>query len=99
MAELYPLEQIDLLEFERKELLLRFMEQSAQIFATAPSKEAANALVDALRVEFFVDYEASQDAQRKLETEELLAMQKLTYKISATRTGGAVLEIGKGEKP
>ena len=93
MSELHPLEQLDMLELERKELLRKFTEQTAQTYAAAPNREVAAMLVEALKAEFFVGYEATQEAKKKIEVEELLEMQKMTFTMTPTGTGGGVLEM------
>lgn len=69
------------------------MEQSAAIYAASPSKEAAEVLVEALRSEFFVGYTDLKERQKKHQVEELLAMQKMSFTMTPTAGGGAVLEM------
>lgn len=94
MRDLHPLEQLDLLEFERKEILRDFTKQTAQIYSAAPNAEVASILIEALKAEFFIGYESAKEASKKIEVEELLEMQKMTFTMRRSGAGG-ILEMSK----
>lgn len=87
-----PLEQQDFLAAERKELLMRYMEQSNLVYATAKDSKAATIMMERLRLEFFVGYVDRKKTTNDRQTQELLDMQTKTYRMTATGTGG-ILEI------
>lgn len=91
---MHPLEQVDFIEFEKKEQFRHYVEQSTQIMATARSQEMAKKLLDLLRAEFFIGY---KDTERRLDqtrVEELTALQNYTYQMNARGSHG-ILEIRK----
>lgn len=90
------LEQHDFIEVERKELLMRFIEQTNFIFATAKDEQQAKDLVERLRVEYFVDYISKKKSDAEKQTAELLEMQRKTYSLTATG-GGLIMEIEDGK--
>lgn len=80
------------MEFERKESLRRFFETTTLIYATARSPEAAEALVEALKEQFFVGTVEAREARSQRDADTLLKMQGYTYKVRPFGEGG-VLEI------
>lgn len=86
------LEQHDFIEVERKELQMRFIEQTNFVFATAKDSKLARELVERLRIEYFVDYLQRKKEDAAVRTAELLDMQRKTYQITRTASGG-ILEI------
>ena len=91
------LEQQDFLEVERKELYMRFIEQTNSIFATARDAEQASKLVERLKIEYFVDYLSQKKETQTKQVAELLEMQKKTYSVTATG-GGLFMEIKDANK-
>lgn len=81
------LEQQDFLEVERKELYMRFIEQTNSIFATARDAEQASKLVERLKLEYFVDYLSQKKENQSRQVSELIEMQKKTYSVTATGSG------------
>lgn len=81
------LEQQDFLEVERKELYMRFIEQTNSIFATAKDAEQASKLVERLKLEYFVDYLSQKKETQSRQVSELIEMQKKTYSVTATGSG------------
>jgi hypothetical protein len=92
LSEFTELEQLDFVEAEKKELLMRFVEQTNFIFATATDKEQAKALVDRLQDEYFIGWSEKQTSQKARLSEEILDMQKKTYEMSVSG-GTGVLRI------
>lgn len=91
---MHPLEQVDFIEFEKKEQFKNYVEQSSQIMATARSQEMAKKLLDLLRAEFFIGYKDNERRQDQTRVEELMALQNYTYQMNARGSHG-ILEIRK----
>jgi hypothetical protein len=92
-----PLEQQDFLAAEKKELLMRYLEQSNLVYATAKDHKAATILMERLRLEFFVGYIDRKKTTQDRQTQELLDMQTKTYRITATGSGGILEIVDKGD--
>lgn len=86
------LEQHDFIEVERKELQMKFIEQTNFIFATAKDAQLAKDLVERLKVEYFVDYISRKKADMDTRTSELIEMQSKAYRITAAGSG-LILQI------
>jgi hypothetical protein len=87
-----PLEQLDFVAFEKKEVLLRYIEQSTMVYATARDPKQASALVERLRMEYFPEYISQKNTKLDKQTQELLDMQNSTYLMTSAGKGG-LLEI------
>lgn len=92
LRELTPLEEVDVLEFEQRELMLRYVEQSTAILASARNQAGAESLLEALRAEFFIGYTEADQQKRRLAADELVKMQEYAFTISPT-AGGGRLEV------
>lgn len=95
MRELHPLEQVDIMELEKMDLRIKFVENSIQVLSNARDSTAAEKLIEALKEEFFVGYTEKQEAKRKIAIEELMAIQKMTFNVTHVGKGGATLEVGR----
>ena len=93
LRELSPLEEADVLEFEQRELTLRYVEQSTAILASAQNRTGAEALLEALRSEFFIGYDEANRRKRRLAADELVKMQQYAFTISPSPGGGGRLEM------
>ena len=93
---MHPLEQVDFIEFEKKEQFRSYVEQSTSIMATAKSQEMAKKLLDLLRAEFFIGYKDTEQRKDQTKVEELMALQNYTYQMHSHGTHGT-LEIRKNK--
>lgn len=94
--ELFPLEIVDFIELEKRELVQRYIEQSTLILSNAKSSEMAKKLLDLIRDEFFIGYKDNERRQDQTRVEELMALQNYTFEMTATGSKG-VLEIRKNK--
>lgn len=82
------LEQFDLLEAEKRELLMRFMDQVVNIMASAgPSKEAME-LIKRLKEVYFVGYAEQRRIESQQAAQELIELSQKVYTISPGVRGG-----------
>jgi hypothetical protein len=88
------LEQIDLLEVERKNLMIDFGKEAIRIMSTAKDSDKALALISHLRKIFFIDEERKEKEKISKQADELLRLGQLTYRI-APKEGRGILEITK----
>lgn len=88
------LEQVDILEAEKRNLMIEFGKGAIQIMATAKDKDHAIALIDHLKKIFFVDEEKKDRVQISRQADELIRLGQLTYRITP-KAGRASLEITK----
>lgn len=89
------MEEVDILEYQKRELTLRYMEQSTAILATAKDEAGAKILLDAIRSEFFIGYDEAQKKKRHIAAQELIDMQNYAFNMSPTHGGGGRLEVKK----
>jgi len=88
LTEHGSLEQVDLLEAEKRELLMRFMDQIVQIMASAgPSKESME-LISKLKNVYFVGYAERQKVESQRAAQELIELSKKVFTISPGVRGG-----------
>lgn len=90
LRDLEPLEQVDVLAVEERELSLRYFEQSTAIMATAKSPEMAAKFCEALRNEYFIGYKAQEEQRKRIDVDELRKLQEYTYVMARTAVGGAL---------
>jgi uncharacterized HAD superfamily protein len=95
LSDYSDLEQVDFIEAERRELTMKFVEQTNHIFATATDKDQAKKLVERLQDEYFIGTKESRENKTQRLSEEILDMQKKTYHMTASG-GSGVLEITDG---
>lgn len=88
------LEQTDLIAAERHNLLMEFGKEAIRIMSTAKDSEKAMALIEHLRGIYFIGYKEKQEEKERKQTEELIRLGQLTYRV-IPKPGGGVLEIGK----
>lgn len=94
IREFTPLEQVDVIEYERKETTLRYLEQSAMIVANAKSKEMAEKLLDVLKNEYFVGLQDHETRRATIASRELEEIQKYAF-VAVPSPSGSTLEIRK----
>lgn len=89
------LEQIDLIEIEKRDLLMRFMDTMAQVYAPNGPTEEAKELIKRLRKVYFVGYEEVEKQRAEKAARELEALSQKVFTIRPPRRkGGAmVLEV------
>lgn len=87
------LEQVDLMEAERRTLLIEFGREVVHVLAMAKDQQQAQALIDHLKHIYFIGYEDQERQKLKEQADELVRLSKLTFRVSAG-PGGATLEIG-----
>ncbi len=88
------LEQVDLLEAEKRDLFIDFGKETVRILSTARDSDKALALVKHLKKVFFVEESGKEKELIKDQADELIRLSQLTYRITPKR-GGGTLEITK----
>ena len=84
------LEQIDLIEAEKRDLLMRFMDAVVAIYAPNGATNEARELIKQLRNVYFVGHEEADKLRVEKAARELEALSRKVWTISApTRKGGA----------
>jgi hypothetical protein len=84
------LEQIDLIEAEKRDLLMRFMDTVAAIYAPNGPTNEAQELIKRVRNVYFVGHEEAEKLQAEKAARELEALSRKVFTITApTRKGGA----------
>lgn len=81
------LEQQDFIEAERKELYMRFVEQSNFIYATAKDGEQASKLLERLKSEYFIGYADIKKLDAVKQASDLIDAMQKTYKVTQTGAG------------
>jgi hypothetical protein len=89
------LEQADLIEVERRGLLIEFGKEAIRVFSTAKDHDKAVALLDELRKIYFIGYEEKQKHQIREQADELIRLSQLTYRITPKPGGGGILQVSK----
>lgn len=92
-----PLEQFDLMEAERRGLLIEFGKETIRIMSSAKDSNQAMALIGHLRRIYFIDEEEKEKRRIRKEAEELVRLSQMTFRV-VTSPSGAVLEIGGKKK-
>lgn len=92
LAELDPLEQVDFIAYEQRELNLRFIEQVNLVYCLSTSEEDASAKIEFLRSQYWVEDQAGTEDRDMLDTDALMSMQNKTFSIMTTGNG-SMLEI------
>lgn len=87
------LEQTDLIEAERRSLLMEFGKEAIHIMSSAKDHDRAMALIEYLRRIYFIGYEERQQEKARAQADELIRLGQLTYRV-VPKAGGAALEIG-----
>lgn len=87
------LEQTDLLEVERRGLLMEFGREAVHILATAKDHQQALALIEHLRRIYFVGYEEQEQARVRAQADELVRLGQLAYRVVSKPGGAQVLEV------
>jgi hypothetical protein len=93
LPEFGLLEQADLVEAERRSLLIEFGKEAVQVFSTAKDHDKAVALLEELRKIYFIGYEEKQKRQIREQADELIRLSQLTYRISPKPGGGGILQV------
>ena len=83
------LEQVDLIEGERRNLFIEFTKEAMHIAATA-EKDRAMALIRQLRKTYFIDEEQADRRRISEQADELMRLSQLAYRFRPTADGGAV---------
>jgi hypothetical protein len=94
LTEYDILEQVDILEAEKRNLFIEFGKAALTIMSTAKDSDTALALVNHLRKIFFVDDKQKEREQIKDQADELIRLSQLTYRIAPGR-GRGILEVTK----
>jgi hypothetical protein len=89
------LEQIDLIEAEKRELLMRFMDTVVQVYAPNGASNEARELIKRLRNVYFVGQEEVEKARAEKAARELEELSRKVFTIRPPRRkGGAmILEV------
>lgn len=90
------LEQIDLIEAEKRDLLMRFMDSVVQVYAPHGATDEARELIKRLRTVYFVghgDVEKQRTEKAARELEEL-SRKVFTIRPPRQKGGAMVLEVG-----
>lgn len=95
LQEFSLLEQADLIETERRGLLIEFGKEAIRVFSTAKDHDKAIALLEELRKIYFIGYEEKQRRQIRDQTDELVRLSQLTYRITPKPGGGGLLQVSK----
>jgi hypothetical protein len=86
------LEQIDLIEAEKRDLLMRFMDTVVQVYASSGPTDDARELINRLRNVYFVGYEEVEKQQAEKAARELEALSRKVFRIRPpSRKGGAMI--------
>jgi hypothetical protein len=89
------LEQTDLLEVERRGLLMEFGKEAIRILSTAKDHQKALALIEHLRRIYFVGYEEQEQAKVRAQADELIRLGQLAYRVVSKPGGVQVLEVSE----
>jgi hypothetical protein len=85
------LEQIDLIEAEKRDLLMRFMDTVVAVYAPNGATNEARELIKRLRNVYFVGHEEVEKQQAEKAARELEALSRKVWTIERpTRKGGAM---------
>jgi len=89
------LEQIDLIEAEKRELLMRFMDSVTQVYAASGPTDDARELIKRLRNVYFVGQEEVEKQHTEKAARELEELSRKVFTIRPPRRkGGAmILEV------
>lgn len=89
------LEQIDLIEAEKRDLLMRFMDSVVAVYAPGGPTNEARELIKRLRNVYFVGHEEVEKQQAEKAARELEALSRKVFTIRPPhRKGGAmILEV------
>jgi len=92
------LQQVDLIEAEKRELLMRFMDTVVQVYAPNGPTNEARELIKRLRNVYFVGHEDKEKQQAEKAARELEALSRKVFTIHRpSRKGGAMrLEVRDG---
>lgn len=86
---------MDIIEFERKETTLRYIEQSALVVSTSSSTEMAKKLLDILKNEYFIGLKDSESKKTSIAAQALLEIQKYAFVAAPGSGGSSILEMRK----
>lgn len=92
LSEYDLLEQVDLIEAERRDLFIDFGREAIKVLSTAKDHDHAMSLIGHLRKIFFVDEGQKDHEKISKQADELIRMGSLTYTIEPKK-GGASLVI------
>jgi hypothetical protein len=90
------LEQVDLIEAEKRMVLADFGKEVVRIYAMAKDPKEADKLVSHLRKVYFVDESDAEKHRLKKQADELISMTQSVFKVRKTAFGAAV-EISNKE--
>jgi len=82
------LEQIDLLEAEKRDLLMRFMDQVVSIMASAGSSPEAMELIKRLKEVYFIGYAEKRKMESQKAAQELLELSRKVFHVAPGVRGG-----------
>ena len=91
------LEQTDLIEAERRNLLMEFGKEAIHVMATAKDSRMAMSLIDHLRRLYFVGYEEQEQEKIRVQANELIRLGQLAYRVVTKPGGVKVLEVSQDE--
>lgn len=97
ITQFSELEQHDLIEVEKRSLLMRFMDTVAVVYASSGPTKEARELIKKLRSVYFVGAEDQDKKRVEQAARELEALSRKVFTVTpAKRRGGpAILEISK----
>jgi hypothetical protein len=96
LREWDALEQVDIIESEKRDLLWDFGKVAIQVMATCADKDHAMSLVNHLKKFIFIEEGKKEKAKIGKQAEELIRLTQLTYRISPG-AGSASVEITREE--
>lgn len=97
LTQFDPLEQVDLIEAEKRMVLADFGKEVVRIHAMARDKDSAAKLVNHLRKVYFIDDSDAEREKAQKQADELIKMSQAVFEVRRTAHGAAV-EISDGDK-
>lgn len=94
LSEWSLLEQTDIIEAEKRDLLIDFGKETVRVMSNAKDPSKAMALIEHLRRIYFVEAEEQDQQNTREQVDELIRLAQLTYRVEP-RKGGALLTIGE----
>ena len=88
LPEYDDLEQVDLLEAEKRDLLMRFMDQVVNIMSSAGPSNESMELIKRLKEIYFVGYAEQRKIESQKAAQELIELSQKTFHVSPGVRGG-----------
>ena len=94
LSQYSELEQIDLIEAEKANLLIEVGREIVRILSVAKDARQADALIEQIKRIYFIGYEEEKRRDMKKEIDELVELTKMTFEL-VSGPGGVTLEMSK----